>query len=110
MAFVKRLSPGLVGAASLLVVATCLLALFAWHAAARPFGAASLIEHHQGMSARLDGMMIGMLQVEMAHERYLAGGQAQDREQRDKALASLGAALRAVDPAVLEASGHAPRF
>ena len=97
-------------AASLLALTICLLAAFVWHATMRPFGSASLIERHQGMSAKLDGMMICMLQVEMAHERYLAAGRPEDREGRDKALATLGAALRAVDPAVLEQTAHAPRF
>ncbi|MDB5745293.1 MAG: response regulator [Massilia sp.] len=109
---VKRPAPLALAAAaaSLLALGICLLAAFAWQASTRPFGTASLIERHQGMSAKLDGMMICMLQVEMAHERYLAAGRAEDREGRDKALATLGAALRAVDPAVLEQTGHAPRF
>ena len=110
MASVKRLTPTAVATASLIALAICLMVAFAWHSAARPFGAAKLIERHQIMSARLDGMMICMLQVEMAHERYLAGGRKEDQEQRDKALATLGATLRAINPAELDATGHRPRF
>lgn len=83
MGFVKRLAPGAVAAASPLALTMCLLAVVAWHAAVQPFSATGLAERHQRMSARLDGVMICMLQVEMAHERYLAGGQPEDRKQRD---------------------------
>ena len=106
----KRLTSSAIAAASLLVVSFCLLAALAWHVAVQPLDAARLVERHQSMSARLDGVMICMLQVEMAHDRYMSGGQPEDREGRDKALTTLGAALRAVDPAVLEETGHAPRF
>lgn len=109
MRLLRRLASGRI-AAGLVALGACLLALFAGYAAQRALGAADLVERHRSASARLDAVTIGMLQVEMAHARFLAGGQPQEREQRDQALASLGAALRALDPAVLEASGHAARF
>lgn len=102
--------PGAATAASLLAVIASLLAAVAWQALAQPFGPSGLAERHARTSARLDGMMICMLQVEMAHARYLASGQPHAREERDKALATLGAALRATDAGQLEETGHAARF
>jgi signal transduction histidine kinase len=96
----------------LLAAAICLavLAALSWHTAARSLHAAQLAGRHQAMSAALDGITVGLLQVEMAHEHYLGSGEPGERARRDKALAALGAALQAVDPAMLEETGHAARF
>jgi signal transduction histidine kinase len=58
----------------------------------------------------LDGMKMSLLRAEAAQARYLNGGAAADRAQRDRALAAFGAAMRRLDPAQLDRSGHAARF
>jgi signal transduction histidine kinase len=96
----------------LLAAALCLvlLAALSWHSASRTLHAARLAERHHTLSAALDGMTMSILRAEAAHARYLSGGHPPDRARRDHALAAFGAATRALDPAVLEQTGHAARF
>lgn len=105
-------APPLRTAAALLAAALCVavLAALSWHCTARSLRAARLAERHQAVSSALDGLKMSLLRAETAQARYLNGGAAVDRAQRDRALAAFGAAMHQLDPAELERSGHAARL